>query len=214
MSEYSKALSSHERSLEIKKKALPPNHPSLAGSYLNIGLAYSNMGEYSKALSSQERSLEIRKIALPPNHPDFAQSYNNIGMAKILGIESRYGAICRSFHELAFKDNDSEHSFSFEENDMIKYFESFARVSISTFETTGFESHMAYQGYIDDLRNTDNAWVEAEIWNFHYDSNIPFPNLRQDGVAIWKDVTNNFRGFLIQTSMLREITRIHQAFFK
>ncbi|CAF1266771.1 unnamed protein product [Rotaria sordida] len=147
----------------------------------------------------------------------FKDKYTNdwkLPEAKILGIESRYGAICRSFHELAFKDNDSEHSFSFEENDMIKYFESFARVSISTFETTGFESHMAYQGYIDDLRNTDNAWVETEIWNFHYDSNIPFPNLRQDGVAIWKDVTNNFRGFLIQTSMLREITRIHQAFFK
>ncbi|CAF4065144.1 unnamed protein product, partial [Rotaria sordida] len=134
--------------------------------------------------------------------------------AKILGIESQYGAICRSFQELAFKDSDSEHRFSFEESDMIKYFESFARASLSTFEPTGFKSHMVYRGYIDDLRNTDNAWVEAEIWNFHYDSNIPFPNLRQDGVAIWKDITNNFRGFLIQTSILHEITRIHQAFFK
>ena len=26
-----------------------------------------------------------------------------------------------------------------------------------------------YKGYIDDRRNTDNAWIEAEIWNFHYD---------------------------------------------
>ena len=25
-----------------------------------------------------------------------------------------------------------------------------------------------YKGYIDDRRNTDNAWIEAEIWNFHY----------------------------------------------
>ncbi|CAF1400766.1 unnamed protein product [Rotaria sordida] len=80
MGEYSKALSSHERSLEIRKIALPPNHPDLATSYNGIGLVYDNMSEYSKALSSQERSLEIRKIALPSNHPDFAQSYNNIGM--------------------------------------------------------------------------------------------------------------------------------------
>ncbi|CAF4593207.1 unnamed protein product [Rotaria sp. Silwood2] len=80
MGEYSEALSSYERSLEIKKIALPPNHLSLAGSYNNIGAVYDNMGEYSKALSSYEQSLEIKKIALPPNHPDLATSYNNIGM--------------------------------------------------------------------------------------------------------------------------------------
>ncbi|CAF4392350.1 unnamed protein product, partial [Rotaria sordida] len=78
MGEYSKALSSYERSLEIKKLALPPNHPDLAASYNNIGCMYRDMGEYSKALSSQERSLEIRKIALPPKHPDLAYSYNGI----------------------------------------------------------------------------------------------------------------------------------------
>ncbi|CAF0955186.1 unnamed protein product [Rotaria sordida] len=80
MGEYSKALSSHERALEIRKIALPPNHPDLASSYNGIGLVYYDMGEYSKALSSYERSLEIRKIALPPNHPDLATSYNNIGI--------------------------------------------------------------------------------------------------------------------------------------
>lgn len=41
-------------------------------------------------------------------------------------------------------------------------------------------------GYIDDVRNTDNAWVEAEIWNFHYGSTMSFPNLRAD-------VCNSFR---------------------
>ncbi|CAF4220784.1 unnamed protein product, partial [Rotaria sordida] len=79
MGEYSKALSSYEQSLEIRKIALLPNHPDLASSYGNIGNVYKDMGEYSKALSSHERSLEIRKIALPPNHPDLAASYNNIG---------------------------------------------------------------------------------------------------------------------------------------
>ena len=80
MGEYSKALSYYERSLEICKVALPPNHPDLATSYNNIGFVYYNMGEYSKALSSYEQSLEIWKVALPPNHPDFATSYNNIGL--------------------------------------------------------------------------------------------------------------------------------------
>ncbi|CAF1033033.1 unnamed protein product [Rotaria sordida] len=79
MGEYSKALSSFEQSLEIRKITLPPNHPDLASSYNGIGMVYDKIGEYSKALSSYERSLEIRKIALPPNHPDLASSYLNIG---------------------------------------------------------------------------------------------------------------------------------------
>ena len=79
MGEYSKALSSYERLLEIVKVALPPNHPDLATCYNNIGFVNDNMGEYSKALSSYKRSLAIRKVALPPNHPYLATSYNNIG---------------------------------------------------------------------------------------------------------------------------------------
>ena len=79
MGEYPKALSSYEPSLEIRKVALPPNHPDLAQSYNNIGSVYLNMGEYSKALSSFERSLEIEKVAFPPNHPDLAISYGCIG---------------------------------------------------------------------------------------------------------------------------------------
>ncbi|CAF0774571.1 unnamed protein product [Rotaria sordida] len=133
---------------------------------------------------------------------------------KILGVESQYGAVCRSFNKLAFDDLDSEISLSLQEKDMIEHFESFARAAVGAGEPTGFESHMIYRGYVDDLRNTDNAWAEAEIWNFHYGSEMSFPNLRTDGVAVWKDVTNNSRGFLIQTSVLREIARIHDAYFE
>lgn len=100
------------------------------------------------------------------------------------------------------------------------------------FYLNSFFSHL---GYIDDVRNTDNAWVEAEIWNFHYGSAMSFPSLRTDvrtsrlrikkkkiftsiflfkGMALWKDVTYNARGFLMQTSILREIARIHDAYFE
>ncbi|CAF4724464.1 unnamed protein product [Rotaria sp. Silwood1] len=147
----------------------------------------------------------------------FKDKYTNdwrLPGGKILGVESSYGAVCRSFNKFAFKDYDSEYSLSVQEKDMIEYFQSFARLPFSTAEPTGFDSRMVYRGYIDDLRNTDNAWVEAEIWNFHYDSDTPFPNLRTDGMAIWKDVTNNSRGFLIQSSILREIARIHDAYFE
>ena len=36
-------------------------------------------------------------------------------------------------------------------------------------EQQGFSATLLYKGYLDDPRNTDNAWVEAEVWNFHYD---------------------------------------------
>ena len=70
MGEYSKALSSFEKALEIRRKSLPSNHPDLAASYNSIGNVYSKMGEYSKALSSFEKALEISRKALPSNHPD------------------------------------------------------------------------------------------------------------------------------------------------
>jgi len=78
--EYSKALEYHEKSLEIRKKTLPANHPDLAISYNNIGLVYDNMGEYSKALEYHEKSLEISKKSVPENYPDLTTSYNNIGL--------------------------------------------------------------------------------------------------------------------------------------
>jgi tetratricopeptide (TPR) repeat protein len=77
--DYEKALCYYEKSLEIRRKTLPPNHPDLATSYNNIGSVYRNMGEYSKALSFYEKDLEICQKSLLPNHLNLALSYNNIG---------------------------------------------------------------------------------------------------------------------------------------
>ena len=68
-----------KKHFKIKIKALPPNHPSLATSYCNIGSVYESMDEYSKALSYYEQALEILLKALPPNHPHLATPYSNIG---------------------------------------------------------------------------------------------------------------------------------------
>ncbi|CAF4262981.1 unnamed protein product [Rotaria sordida] len=82
MGEYTKALSSYERSLEIWKIALPPNHPDLAASYNNIGAVYDNMGEYSKALSYYEKAQDIWKKSLTSNHPHIAVVKGNINNVK------------------------------------------------------------------------------------------------------------------------------------
>ena len=77
--EYKEALIFYEKALEIWKKTLPANHPSLATSYGCIGDVYANIGEYSKALSSYETVLDMQKKTLPPDHPSLATSYNNRG---------------------------------------------------------------------------------------------------------------------------------------
>jgi tetratricopeptide (TPR) repeat protein len=78
--EYQEAITFYEKSIEIKEKTLPPNHPKLAHSYNNISIVYQKMGDYSKALSYYEKDLEIQQQSLPPNHPKLAASYNNIGV--------------------------------------------------------------------------------------------------------------------------------------
>ena len=82
MGEYTKALSSHEKALEIKQQSLPPNHPDLAQSYNNIGAVYDNMGEYSKAHSFYERAVENGQQSLPSNHPELQKWRRNLENVK------------------------------------------------------------------------------------------------------------------------------------
>ena len=76
---YEEAVKYNHKSLEIKKKTLPVDHPILATSYNNIGSLYQDIGEYPNALEYFHKSLEIIKKSLPADHPDLATSYNNIG---------------------------------------------------------------------------------------------------------------------------------------
>ncbi|CAF1376284.1 unnamed protein product [Adineta steineri] len=77
---YEEALTFYEKSLAIKQKTLPPNHPDLASSYSSIGSVHYNMGSYPKALSYYEKDLEISQQSLSPTNPSLASSYNNIGL--------------------------------------------------------------------------------------------------------------------------------------
>lgn len=49
---------------------------------------------------------------------------------------------------------------------LLQFFEQFVEPHQGPF--TGFTSGIIYKGYMDDPSNTDNAWREAEVWNFHY----------------------------------------------
>ncbi|CAJ1966087.1 unnamed protein product [Cylindrotheca closterium] len=74
------ALEQYQRALEIRVKALGPEHPDTASTYNNIGVVFQNQGKYEDALEQYQRALEIRVKALGPEHPDTASTYNNMGI--------------------------------------------------------------------------------------------------------------------------------------
>ena len=68
MGDYSKALSNHEKALEIQRQSFPQNHSDLIKSYVSIGLLHENMGEYLKANSFYNFAVNIGQQLLPVNH--------------------------------------------------------------------------------------------------------------------------------------------------
>lgn len=143
---------------------------------------------------------------------------------RILGDESQYSVVSRTFMEMVFEQDDVEKGTNFGESDMLNFFATFAiqsdeksqtTVSPETFNELGFIPTMIYRGYIDDPRNTDNAWIEAEVWNFHYDREDSFNRRIKNPGNKWREVSSNVR---ISTNevigdVLKEITEIHNAFY-
>lgn len=77
--EYDSAIQLYEKSLEINRHILSPDHHFLASTHTGIGLVYSKKGDYSKALWSHEKALEIFQKTLSSYNPLIAKSYGNIG---------------------------------------------------------------------------------------------------------------------------------------
>ena len=150
---------------------------------------------------------------------------------QILGDESKYTVICRKFSELIFEENfDLNNCSNFDLDDMNAFFASFASqsalyasISLSNqlnhiqniYNDVGFKSTVIYSGYKDDPRNTDNAWVEVEVWNFHYDKEESFDVKIKNSMSKWREVTLNVRinSNEIVADALKEVSEIHNAFY-
>ena len=78
----------------------------------------------------------------------------------------------------------------------------------------GFVPTMIYNGYIDDPKNTDNAWVEGEIWNFHYDKEDFFDKRIKNAPSKWREVSSNVKNSNeIISDVLKEIAEMHDGFY-
>ncbi len=95
--------------------------------------------------------------------------------------------MCTCFSQLVFEQTNVEQNNIKTEEEMKNFFSNFACETNTQQQSKDgnnerFIAKMIYKGYIDDPRNTDNAWIEGEIWNFHYPNqdklNNFIPNVR------------------------------------
>ncbi len=75
---YDEARPLVEHALEIREKALGPEHPAVAVSLNNLANLYHNKGDYTRAEPLHQRALGIREKTLGPEHPNVAASLNNL----------------------------------------------------------------------------------------------------------------------------------------
>src|SRR5688572_21745800 len=69
---YALAEPLRKQALEIREKALGPEHPVTATSLNNLAMLYYATGAYAQAEPLLKRALEIREKALGPEHPKIA----------------------------------------------------------------------------------------------------------------------------------------------
>ena len=74
--QYEQAEPLHQRALDIREKALGPDHPNTATSLNNLAALYDNQGRYEQAEPLYQRALAILEKARPC-HPNLASCLDN-----------------------------------------------------------------------------------------------------------------------------------------
>jgi tetratricopeptide (TPR) repeat protein len=67
---YEEAWESHSRALELRERALGPEHPEVASSIANLASVAWWMGRYEEAVEKAERAVALQSKALGPEHPE------------------------------------------------------------------------------------------------------------------------------------------------
>jgi len=89
------ALRSMTEGLELKKRALGPEHPDVAFSEANVGMSLQGLGRSQEALAHLDRAVALLERGLGSGHPDLGTSLSNRG--EILNALGRYAEARRSF---------------------------------------------------------------------------------------------------------------------
>ncbi|KAH9510313.1 ADP-ribose pyrophosphatase, mitochondrial [Bulinus truncatus] len=128
-----------------------------------------------------------------------------------------YSTMCGVLLSSLFKEADLDVPCNFDQEEMIEYFSQFASPELqkkkkSAYAYFGYSAIMVYRGYEDDVNNTDNAWCETEIWNFHYKYKDCFDaRLKEMDKTLWMTVGENMPLTSIEFAAVLEAAKIHQA---
>nr|XP_022342369.1 ADP-ribose pyrophosphatase, mitochondrial-like isoform X2 [Crassostrea virginica] len=73
-----------------------------------------------------------------------------------------------------------------------------------------------YRGYVDDPRNTDNAWMETVAFNFHDEDNSCFGKIKlcagDDAMNVqWMDLSGSLDLYASHIDFLAEVAKNHNA---
>ncbi|XP_054463654.1 ADP-ribose pyrophosphatase, mitochondrial [Anoplopoma fimbria] len=84
---------------------------------------------------------------------------------------------------------------------------------INLFKTPGFQ---VYKGYVDDPRNTDNAWMETVAVNFHDESGnsvskLPLQAGDDAGQVQWVDIDSSFPLYASHSHFLELVAKERKA---
>jgi tetratricopeptide (TPR) repeat protein len=77
---HGEAETIYQNALDIKEKALGPNHPHVATCLNNLAMVYQGQDRYEEAEPLLKRAIRIRQLTLGPDHPDTAQALKNLAI--------------------------------------------------------------------------------------------------------------------------------------
>ncbi|XP_059160091.1 transient receptor potential cation channel subfamily M member-like 2 isoform X2 [Physella acuta] len=135
----------------------------------------------------------------------------------VIGGISPHGTMCTLLKNYLSKDSDAEDVANYDQEEMVQFYSQFASAEMqkknkSMYAYYGYSAMMVYRGYQDDPSNTDNAWQETEIWNFHYKYKDCFDSKIKEGERIfWLPVTENMQLSPIEFSAVLESAKLHNA---
>ncbi|XP_059174612.1 transient receptor potential cation channel subfamily M member-like 2 isoform X2 [Physella acuta] len=132
----------------------------------------------------------------------------------ITGRVNKFNVLCEMFMKELLGEKEVPGTTQLDQDDMIQFFRQFVSSDfifsgiLGRSMSSSLSSSMVYKGYMDDTNNTDNAWVEAEIWSFHYHSNDKLDKKILQRERHWREVSSQMHLASSQLPHVLEVARV------
>lgn len=112
-----------------------------------------------------------------------------------------------------FAEEALSHNLAYNNSDSIDVSAGDIEKKLNVFFRNGIQ---IYKGYVDDPRNTDNAWMETIACNFHDEKGDLVGTLDLQGgddadKAVWMDLSSNLKLFASHVDFLQQVAVLHKA---